>query len=169
MKSQELKWGLLIAGASALWLYGGACAGLHSRSLAWVQGLTWGGFALVFAGYFLAFRDLFRSEPELTLREALRSGLTVAGVVAAAAPLVQWGYLAVVHPGWTEFLAGEIRARYLAAGLAQDEAEALAEEAKSSFSTGAYLLQATLGALYVGALSTLVLALGFCRRQRRAR
>lgn len=168
MKSQELKWGLLIAAASALWLYGGAWAGLHSRSLAWVQGLTWGGFALVFAGYFLALRDLFRKEPELSLREAFRSGLAIAGVVAVAAPLIQWGYLEVVHPGWAEFLAGEIRARYLAAGLTQEEAAALAEKAKSSFSTTAYLIQATLGALYLGALSTLVLAAGFRWRQRRS-
>lgn len=168
MKSLELKWGIAIAGASAAWLYGGALAGLHSRSLGLAQGVLLAGFALVFAGYFLFFREYFRREPEARLREAMRSGLSMTALLALAAPLTQWGYLTLVNPGWTDFVHGELVEHYAVAGLDAESAEAVAEQAIGQFSVGATMLKSALAAIFVGAMATLAFAGAFRWSRRRA-
>lgn len=168
MKSLELKWGLAIAGASAVWLYGGALAGLHSQSLGLAQGLILAGFALVFAGYFLFFREYFRREPEARLREAMRSGLSMTALLALAAPLTQWGYLSLVNPGWRDFVFGEIVDLYGSEGVDAEAAEEAAEQAMGQFSIGATMLQAALGAMFAGAMASLAFAAAFRWNRRRA-
>ncbi|MEM6278033.1 MAG: DUF4199 domain-containing protein [Verrucomicrobiota bacterium] len=167
MKSLELRWGLIIGGANMLWLFGSYYLGMHDRGLAAIQAITLVSVMISVMGYMLAIRALMQDYPETQYLEGIRYGAIIAGIVASIADLSQVIYFKVVNPGWTAKMVEMSRLYYLQQGLPETQAEEYSKAAEKTFGLPSYLLQASLGAIIIGVLSTAIILLIF-RKSRKA-
>ncbi|MEM1443893.1 MAG: DUF4199 domain-containing protein, partial [Verrucomicrobiota bacterium] len=110
---------------------------------------------------------LMEKYPETEYREGIRFGAIVAGIVALMAALSQIIYFKVINPGWTAKMVEMTRLFYLQQGLPENQAERLSQGAEKTFGLQSYLLQAFIGAIIIGILSTAIILL-FFRQKRKA-
>ncbi|MDF1823800.1 MAG: DUF4199 domain-containing protein [Verrucomicrobiales bacterium] len=157
MGSLELRWGLIIGAANLVWLYLSYYLGMHDRGLGSIQVMGLISVFISVLGYVFALRALMKKFPETQFLEGIRSGAMIAGVVAIFAALAQVGYFQIINPGWTDHMVALTRSFYLESGLSDNEASEYAEGARKTFGLTSYLVQAALGALIIGMISTTVI------------
>lgn len=156
MGTLEFRWGVVIGLAGLIWLYLSYYLGMHTSGVAMVQVMALIGFLIQVVGFVFALRGIHRSYPEMTFREGGASGIRIAGIVAVIAVMTQLGYFFIIHPEWTEYMVEETTAYYEAQGVTGEDLEEYREGAMTTFGLRSYLLQSALGALLVGAITTLI-------------
>ena len=166
MGKLELRWGVVIGLAGLIWLYLSYYLGMHTRGLALVQVMALVCFVIQVIGFVLALRGIYRAYPEMTFLEGGASGIRIAGIVATIAAISQLGYFFLIHPEWTEYMVEETSAYYEAQGVTGKALEEYREGATTTFGLRSYLLQSALGALFVGAITTLI-TMAFLKRRGR--
>lgn len=167
MGSLELRWGVIIGLVNLLWLYLSFYLGMHTSGLAWIQVMGLVGMVLSVVGYVLGLRAVSRRFPEMTFLEGVKSGIRIAGIVAVFAVIAQLGYFYIVHPEWTDTMVAETAKYYESQGVTGADLEEYKEGARTTFGLRSYLIQAALGALLVGAVSSLVVVAVLQRGRRR--
>lgn len=165
MGSLELRWGLMIGAANMVWLYLSYYLGMHDRGLGSIQIMGLISVIISVFGYLLALKALMKKFPETRFLEGIRSGAIIAGVVAIFAAVAQVGYFKIINPGWTDHMVALTRSFYLESGLSENEASEYAEGAKKTFGLASYMVQAALGALIIGMISTTVIMAIFRNRR----
>ena len=166
MGALEFRWGVPIGLAGLAWLYLSYYLGMHTNGLALVQVMAMVGFLIQIVGFVLALRVVHRAYPEMTFLEGGASGMRIAGIVAIFSVIAQLGYLLLIHPEWPELMATEIAAYYEAQGVTGDDLEDYREGARTTYGLRSNLLQAALGALFFGAVTTLI-TMAFLKRKAR--
>lgn len=167
MNSLELRWGLLIGLAGMVWLYLSYYLGFHTSGVQKVQIMVFVGLFVTFVAYFFAFLALVRNHPETTYTEGVKSGLVMTAVAALIAMLTQVGYFYLVNPDWTNYMVGQTEEHFRKAGLEGEQLAEKVEQAKTAFSFGSYLFQATMGALVMGTIFSAILMGVMILRKRR--
>ena len=166
MKSQEWKWGLIIGAVNIAWLFVSWLLGWHGSGIGLFQVAIVSGFFLSFVGFVLAFRSLTRDEPETTFAEGIRSGAVIA-VLAGLLMAAGWAlYLGTINPGMSAHLVSEVRAYYTAAGVAPDQVDLIAAEAKDAFGLSANTIKGGVGAFILGIIYSAMI-MGWIKWQQR--
>ncbi|MEM9015932.1 MAG: DUF4199 domain-containing protein [Verrucomicrobiota bacterium] len=154
----ELKWGLLLGLASLLWLYLSFWMGMHGTLLG-IQVVTLVSLLISIVIYIFALGSYRTTYPESTYLEGLKAGAGIAGIAAVMAVGAQAGYHFVVNPGFTDFMVGETEKFYLSQGVAEDEARRLGEASAKTFGFTSYAIQAALGAIITGVVTSAIILL----------
>lgn len=166
MKSQEWKWGLLIGSVNVVWLLVSWLLGWHGSGIGLFQVAIVLGFFVSFVGFVFAFRSITKDEPETTFAEGIRVG----AVIAAISGLLTAGgwalYLGMINPGMSDYLISEVRAYYTTAGVAPDQIELIAADAKSAFGLKAYTIKGGVGAFVFGIVYSAII-MGWIKWQQR--
>lgn len=157
----------MIGAANLVWLYLSYYLGMHDKGVGSIQVMGLISVFISVIGYLFALRALMKKFPETQFLEGLRSGAMIAGVVAVIAALAQLGYFLVINPGWTEHMVSLTREFYLESGLSENEASEYAEGARKTFGLTSYMIQAALGAIIIGMISTTVI-MAILRNRRHA-
>lgn len=145
----EIKWGVLFSLAGLLWLAGERLLGLHDEWIAWHAGLTNLFFFPAVTMMYLAIRERRRAlGGQIRFLAAMVSGTIVSLVVALLSPLAQF----IGH----RWISPHFFAR--ASVHAVSTGKLTIEQADRYFNLSSYMLQASLGAIVAGLLTTLVLA-----------
>lgn len=146
----EIKWGVLFSLAGLLWLGGERLMGLHGERIAWHAGLTNLFFFPAVTMMYLAIRERRRAlGGQIHFFAALVSGTIVSLVVALLSPLAQFIGHRWISPHFFE----------RASAHAVSTGKLTIEQADRYFNLSSYMLQASLGAIVAGLLTSLVLAL----------
>lgn len=145
----EIKWGVIFIVAMLLWMLLERLVGLHSTHIG--QHPIWTNlFAIIaIAVYVLALRQKrTQLNGVMTWQQGFLSGLIITAVVTILTPLGQYLTHTVITP---HFFVNAID--YAVANDKMSQAEALA-----FFSLESYLLQAVVGALVMGIITSAVVA-----------
>lgn len=145
----EIKWGLIFSLVSLLWLILEFMAGWHDRHIAWHPILTNLFIVPAVTMMYLAVREKRRTRGgRINFQEAFLCGLGVSVIVAILSPLAQYLFHRFINPHYFE----------KAIEYTVSSGKATAELAHQLFNLQSYMLQASLGALVAGVLTSLVLA-----------
>ena len=145
----EIKWGLIFTAVSLLWMMLERVTGLHDKYIHLHPILT-NLFAIpAIVMMVLAIKEKKRLfGGKISFKQAFLCGLGVSVVVAALSPLAQWITSRVISPN---FFTNAINHAVQAGLQTREQAEAF-------FSLNSYMLQASLGALVMGTLTSLIVA-----------
>lgn len=145
----EIKWGLIFSLISLLWIILEFMVGLHDRHIAWHPILTNLFFFPAVVMMYLAIREKRGTlGGRISFQQAFLCGLGVSVVVAVLSPLIQYLFHRFINP---HYFAKAIE-------YTVSSGKATAELAHQLFNLQSYMLQASLGALVAGVLTSLVLA-----------
>ena len=145
----EIKWALLFAAVSLLWMLLEKLSGLHSTYIDYHMYLT-NLFAIpAIWMYVLALKDKRKQcyNGTMSYKQGLLSGLLLTCFIALLSPLTQWITTYVITP---EYFPNVIK-RSVEIGYFKTEAEAMA-----NFNFKNYVVQGLIGALVMGLVTTLV-------------
>lgn len=153
----EIRWGFIFSVATLLWLLVERLVGLHSTYIEYH--MVWTNlFAVVaIAVYVFALRQKRDKElnGNMTWKQGFMSGVGITVVVAILSPLTQWLAHTVVSPHFfTNMVEFAVRSGNMT------EAQALAY-----FSLQSYMMQAVIGAVAMGVITSAVVAF-FVRNQK---
>lgn len=147
----EIRWGVIFSVAMLVWLFIERLVGLHSTYIA--QHVMWTNlFAIVaIAIYVLALRQKRQRElqDKMTWKQGFMCGLGITIVVAILTPLTQWLAHSFVSP---HFFTNMVEFAVSSGNMT--EAQAL-----SYFSLQSYMIQAVIGAVVMGVITSAVVAL----------
>lgn len=145
----EIKWGLIFVFAGLAWVTLERVVGLHDQYIHWHPYLSMLFFFPAVALYVLALREK-RSAlgGKITYKQAVLSGLLITVIVTALSPLSQW----ITHKFITPNYFQNVIAYSVKAGMLT------LEQAQANFNLSSYIRQASLGALFAGLLTTLIVA-----------
>ncbi|RWU09582.1 DUF4199 domain-containing protein [Pseudidiomarina gelatinasegens] len=153
----EIRWGFIFSVAMLLWLLVERLVGLHSTYIEYH--MVWTNlFAVVaIAVYVFALRQKRDKElnGNMTWKQGFMSGVGITVVVAILSPLTQWLAHTVVSPHFfTNMVEFAVRSGNMT------EAQAL-----DYFSLQSYMMQAVIGAVAMGVITSAVVAF-FVRNQK---
>ncbi|HEX8998424.1 MAG TPA: DUF4199 domain-containing protein [Blastocatellia bacterium] len=145
----EIKWGVIFTIVGLLWMVLERVSGLHDKYIHLHPFLT-NLFALpAIIMMVLAIKEKKRLlGGKISFTQAFLCGLAVSVVVAALSPLAQWITARVISPN---YFPNAINYAVQAGLQTREQAEAF-------FNLNSYMLQASLGALVMGILTTLIIA-----------
>ncbi|RUO32506.1 DUF4199 domain-containing protein [Aliidiomarina soli] len=153
----ELKWTGIFASALLLWMFAERMVGLHSVHVA-QHPLYTSLFAIVaVAIYILALREKRDRaySGEMSWQQGFHCGLRISVLVAVLSPLLQWIIHRLISP---HFFTN-------AATHAVQSGKMTPAEAGQYFDLSSYIIQATIGALLMGVITSALVA--FFVRSRR--
>jgi hypothetical protein len=145
----ELKWGLIFTVVALLWMVLERITGLHDKYIHLHPILT-NLFAIpAIVMMVLAIKEKKRLlGGRISFKQAFLCGLGVSIVVAALSPLAQWITSRFITPN---YFTNAINYAVQAGLQTREQAEAF-------FNLNSYMLQASLGALVMGILTSLIVA-----------
>lgn len=146
----EIRWGFIFSVAMLLWLLLERLVGLHSTHIE--QHMIWTNLFAVVAIliYVLAMREKRAKElnGSMTWKQGFMCGVGITIVVAILSPLTQWLAHSFVSP---QFFANMVE--YAVSSGNMTEAQAL-----NYFSLQSYMIQAVIGAVAMGVITSAVVA-----------
>ncbi|MCB0594772.1 MAG: DUF4199 domain-containing protein [Lewinellaceae bacterium] len=153
--THEIKWGLIFTAAALLWIAFEKAMGWHGEKIAQHPTMT-NLFAIVaIAVYVFALLEKRKKlGGVMTWKEGFISGLLITLVVVLLSPLSQWLTHAVITP---EYFNNAI-------AYAVENGKASQEQAESYFNLKSYMMQATIGGLVLGVVTSAIVAL-FVRKK----
>ncbi len=154
MLRREIIHGSWIGLAYLVWHYTTYALGWHEGGLSLLQGVIFAGIGLIVIGFVWSLAAMVRGDRTTDLRDAMRSGIIMAVVVALWAMLGQFIYLKILHPAYSEHLVELVKQHYSQGGTPPAEVELIAEQARGDFGPGPMIRQAGLGAFLTGAITS---------------
>lgn len=147
----EIRWGFIFSVAMLLWVLIERVVGLHSTLIA--QHAIWTNvFAVVaITIYVLALRQKRAHElnGEMTWKQGFMCGVGITIVVAILSPLTQWLAHTLVSP---HFFANMVEFAVSSGNMTETQA-------LNYFSLQSYMIQAVIGAVVMGVITSAVVAL----------
>lgn len=146
----EIKWGVIFAISTLAWMVLEKSLGWHDEHIADHATYT-NLFAIVaIALYVFALRDKKKNfyQGQISYKEAFISGVIVTIVVTILSPLTQYIISEIITP---DYFSNVI-------AYAVESGNATQEQAESSFNLQSYIIQASLGALVMGIVTSAVVA-----------
>lgn len=143
--TNDLRWGLVLSLASFLWVCLEYALGLHTTRIELHPTLTNLFAPIPIVILTLAIRDHRSEDGELGWAEGLRSGMTVSAVTAALGAPTMWLFIRYVNPNYFSAMIAH------AARHGHDD-----EATRSSFTLGGYAVQASVGPLVMGLITSLI-------------
>lgn len=146
----EIKWALIFIGATLLWMLLEKAVGLHSTHIDKHMYLT-NLFAIpAILIYVLAFKEKKTTNSGvLTYKHAVISGLVITVLVAILSPPTQWVISEIITPEYfPNVIAYSVESGYYKT----------LEEAQAYFNLENYMLQSAVGALFMGVITSVVVA-----------
>jgi hypothetical protein len=101
----------------------------------------------------------------LTYGQAVKTGVLVACVTALLVAAFSWLYCAVINPGYADFMVSDTGRVLAAAGKTPQEISQRLEGVRKEFSTGMQVMEALVGQVVVGSITSLIL--GFFTRTKK--
>lgn len=153
----EIKWAIIFAVAMLGWMLLERSVGLHSVHIA-VHPIWTNLFAIIaVATYVLALREKRARyyDGQMTWQQGFFCGLRITVLIALLSPLLQWIIHRIISPHFFTNAATHA----VEAGLMS------AEEAGQYFDLSSYIIQATLGALFMGLITSAVVAFALRDRE----
>lgn len=147
----EIKWGLIFVVAALVWMMFEKAMGWHGENISSHATMT-NIFALVaIAVYVLALRDKKRNDlsGHMSWVQGFMSGMIITAVVFVLTPLSQWIVHNIISP---EYFPNIIDYS-MKQGYYEDRAAA-----EAYFSLQSYMMQAAIGALVMGSVTSAVVA-----------
>ncbi len=145
----EIKWGLIFALVALLWVALEYAVGLHGKYISMHPILTNLFIIPAVIMMVLAIREKRRVlGGRITFTQAFLCGLGVSVVVAVLSPLTQYIFHRFINPRFFEN----------AIAFAVSTAKMTLDQANSYFNLQSYMLQASLGAIVAGVITSLILA-----------
>lgn len=167
MLRREFTHGSWIGLAYLVWHYVTYALGWHEGGLGLLQGVIFAGIGFIAIGFVWSLSALLMRDHRIELKDAMKSGIIMAVVVALWAMLGQFIYLKVLHPAYSDHLVELVKLHYSEAGTPIKEAEAIAELTRADFGLGPMIRQAGLGAFLTGAITSAITLLVIRFRVRR--
>jgi hypothetical protein len=153
--SLEIKWGLFFIGATLLWMVFEKAMGWHGELIG--KHATYTNIFAIIAIALYVFALLAKRKQlggKMSWKEGFIAGMIITAVVTVLSPFMQWLVNTVISP---EYLPNAIQ-------YAVENGKATQEQAESYFNVRSYIMQATIGALVMGAITSATVAL-FVRRK----
>ncbi len=145
----EIKWGLIFSVVQLLWLALEYAVGLHDKYISMHPYLTLLFIFPAFVMMILAIAEKRRAlGGRINFNQAFLCGLGVSVVVSLLAPLFQFIFYRFINPDFF----GNMIDNAIGAG------RATLEQANNYFNLKSYMLQASMGAIVAGVLTSLILA-----------
>jgi hypothetical protein len=147
--STELKFGVIYAVTSILWVIFEYLIGLHSSNIGLHFYLTWVFIIPAAIIFFLALKEKrAKLGGAITFKKAFISGLIMTGVIILLSPLVMPIYFKWINPNFFE----DFKAYTVENGMKLQEAE-------SYFTYSSYMMQGAIGNILFGVILSLIMAL----------
>ncbi len=146
----EIKWGLIFSAAALLWMVLERVVGLHSTYIQY-HALYTNFFAIIAVAIFIfALRDKKKNyyQGNMDFKQGLLCGVLISVVVALLAPMSQFITHTFISP---DYFSNVIRYAVENNLMKQADAEAY-------FSLKNYVTQATIGALMMGTITSIIVA-----------
>lgn len=146
----EIKWALIFIGATLFWMLMERVVGLHSTHIDKHMYLT-NLFAIpAILIYVLAFKEKKNANSGvLTYKQGVISGLVITVLVAILSPPTQWVISEIITPEYfPNVIAYSVESGYYKT----------LEEAQAYFNLENYMLQSAIGALFMGIITSVVVA-----------
>ncbi len=147
----ELKWAMIFIGMTLLWMVLEKMLGLHSTHIDMHMYLTNLYAIPAILIYVLALKDKKKQyyKGEMTYKQGFLSGLIITVIVTLFAPLTQWIISTIITPEYfPNVIAHSVETGY----------HSSLEEAEAYFNLNSYILQATVGTLIMGVITSAVVA-----------
>lgn len=145
----EIKWGLIFTVVALLWVTLERLTGLHDKYIHLHPYLSMLFFFPAVAVYVLALRDKRASlGGKISYKQACISGLIITAIVTVLSPLSQWITQKLITPNYFQ----NVIEYSVKAGMMT------LEQAQANFNLPSYMMQASIGALFAGILTTLIVA-----------
>lgn len=167
MLRREFTHGSWIGLAYLVWHYLTFALGWHEGALSLLQGVIFAGVGLIVIGFVWSLVVMLVRDRTIELKDAMKSGIIMAVVVALWAMLGQFIYLKVLHPSYSEHLVELVKQHYSQGGTPLAEVELIAEQVRGDFGPGPMIRQAGLGAFLTGAITSATTLLVIIFRVRR--
>jgi hypothetical protein len=145
----EIKWGLIFTLVQLLWLSLEYAVGLHDKNISLHPFLTLLFIIPAFAMMILAIAEKRRGlGGSINFKQAFLCGLGVSVVVSLLAPLAQFIFHRFINPSFFENMIN----------YATSTGRSTVEQANALFNLKSYMLQASMGAIVAGVITSLILA-----------
>jgi Protein of unknown function (DUF4199) len=145
----EIKWGLIFSLVQLLWLALEYAVGLHDKYISLHPFLTLLFIIPAFAMMILAIAEKRRAlGGSINYKHAFLCGLGVSVVVSLLAPLTQFIFHRFINPSFFENMINN----------AIGTGGSTPEQANAFFNLKSYMLQASMGAIVAGVITSLILA-----------
>ncbi|SMO79159.1 DUF4199 domain-containing protein [Gracilimonas mengyeensis] len=146
----ELKWGLIFAGSTLIWMLLERVTGLHDEHIS--QHMLYTNlFAIVaITLYVLALRDKRENDlgGDMTYKQGFISGLIITVIVTVLSPLTQYLSATFIAPDYFQnMIEFSVQEGYMAE-----------EDASNYFSLSNYVKQSIIGAFVLGVLTSAIVA-----------
>lgn len=157
----EIRWGLLIGLARAIWMLLEYFLGWHGRQFEHYSLVSSFDAVILLVGIPLAIRDKRQDDMGelISFRVALRTGIIVTAVAASVSVLFMIMYFNVINPGWTEFAAEYTRQQMQLIDAPQQEIAEAVENARIKFSRGYKMFETAISVIIQGSLLSVLAAL----------
>ena len=153
--AHEIKWGLIFTAVALVWMVLEKALGWHDEKIAQHATLT-NIFAILAIAVFVF--ALLEKRKKLggvmSWKEGFISGLLISVVVAILSPLAQWVTHALITPDYFNN----------AIAFAVESGKSTQEQAESFFNLSSYMVQASIGGLVMGLITSAIVAL-FVRKK----
>lgn len=147
----EIKWGLYFVLMTLVWMLGERLAGLHDKNIAYHPIFTNFIALPAIALYFFALRDkrIHFYGGKMTYLQGFVSGMIITLVVALLSPITQYITSVWITPHYFENVIAYV----------VDQKKMTLEAAQENFNLTFYMIQATVGAVFMGTVTAAVVAL----------
>jgi len=155
----ELKYGLIIALASAALLIIQDLAGLYNEHIQYLSSISWVGYIIPVIGLFFAIKEKRDKDPEgfISYGRCIGTGVLTSLVSGIIGAVVQYVFISFVNPGFTERLMDIQREQMLDNGLPPEQADAAMGMVQFMFSPLMMTLLAFTGAVIAGVVISLII------------
>lgn len=155
----EIKYGILIAVAGTIWLVLEYAFGFHGRYIELQPMVSAFAFLVPVIGLLFALKEIRRKkfDGRLPYWQGVKSGARVSLVTGVLNLLTQLFYHRLLNPNYFPFMIEKSRERALAQGATGEALEQAVRNAEQYFNLSSYMLQASIGALVIGIVISMII------------
>ncbi len=155
----ELKYGVIIALASAVWLIAVDLAGLHDKYIEYLNTIMWLAYAIPIAGLFFAIKDKRDKDYKgyISYGQCVKSGIIISLIQGILGAIVQVVFILFINPNFSVAMTDYQRQQMLIKGVPEEQADIAINMMQFMFSPTMMAVFAFIGAIIGGLIITLIL------------
>lgn len=154
----EMKYGVIIAAVSALWVIIQDLVGLHDKYIQYQNMVSWLGFIVPIVGLFLAIKEKRDKEFEgaIAYGQCIKTGLLTSVVSGFFGAIFQFVFTKFINPNFLSAMLELQRQAMLDKGLPPEAIDRAMGFMEFSFSPLFFTIMAFVGALIIGLIFSLI-------------
>jgi hypothetical protein len=110
-------------------------------------------------GIYMAMQNVKNYSGQLTYMQAIKTGATVAAVIAVIVAIFSFIYCQLINPGFAEYMVKDAQKAMIANGESQQQLNQDLVSVSKQFTTGAQVMMALTGQFVVGTIISLIIGL----------